>query len=251
MTYIHLIYIPWKSYSEYYQMKEPNAIQCLEENKTNFDTSYYYHLKNMVPKHIHVLLWTFDSLKCFSDKKNPQLWDMLWNQVHHPVMIVDFYRWFVVYHLGGFYLQYGSKLLFDIRYIESILFTMKSNTNIKLFVETNITDSESILYGRKYRIRNGIPEENIRVATQSFYTPIRYCPFIKVMLNTILNRIRNYTVQEDYDILYISGNALVSEIYDKYYEKGEIDLISYDERQQLIRYSSKGSWRTDYITKNT
>jgi hypothetical protein len=242
---IHLIYIPWKKMNECKDIKKPNAIKCLKDNQDDFNKSYYEKLKSEVmQENVEVIMWTFDKLKNFSEEKQPGLWIKLWELVEHPTMIVDYYRWFVVYHLGGIYLQYDSKLLFDIKDTNFIKKNIMpaDNKSTKLFVEVVLTEKESIENGKRYKIRNGAPEEPIRIANQ-FYSSKKYSNFCKKMLDMIMERLKKYNIQEDYDILYIGANALVSEVYDKYYNKNELELVNYDTMKQLITFSSNGSWR--------
>ena len=185
-------------------------------------------------------MWTFDTLQKFSEEIEPGLWDNLWKLVEHPTMIIDYYRWFVVYNMGGIYLQYDSKLLFDIKNINNIMPSNDKTT--KLFVEIILSNEESIENGKKYKIRNGAPEEPIRIANQ-FFSAIKKSTFCKKILDNMLKNLNKYTVEEDYDILYIGANALVSEVYDKYPNKNEIYLVDFEKKQKLIEFSSNGSWR--------
>ena len=236
---IHLIYIPWKNMSDCKNIKKPNAINCLKNNQDDFNKSYYEKLKADTANisNIEIIMWTFEKLKKFSEERQPGLWDKLWKLVNHPTMIVDYYRWFVVYHLGGIYVQYDSELLFDIKDINNIM--PGNNKSTKLFVEIVLSEKESIKNGNKYKIRKGVPEEQIRIVAGFFSANIN-SNFCKIMLDNIIDRLNKYNVEEDYDILYIGANALLSEIYDKYPNKNEIDLVDYESTKKIIKFASNG-----------
>jgi hypothetical protein len=230
---VHLIYIPWKR-----ACKESNAKKCILADKLGFDMTYALNLQKKL-NHAKVILWTYDKLHSTSEEISPGLWDALWNRVKHPTMIVDFYRWFVLFHFGGVYMQYDSVW----KKTDARHFLSKTG-DTRLFTEYVLSPEECKKYGNR-RIRNFEPEESIRVANQTISTHIKHDPFVKYVMEQIYDKIMNLDVNEDYDILYISGNACVSAAYDKYPAKHKLDLVPLQGTKKLVNWSSRRSWRTD------
>lgn len=218
---LHLIYIPWDKEGK------------VKEDKNDFDKTFL----NKVEKdpEIKVYMWTYDNLRDFSESKEAGLWDYLWLKVSRPTQIVDFYRWFVVYYLGGIYWQYDSENKVPFRFFTS------NKKDIVLLTEKILP---SWRCKNSYKIRNSEPEEPLRVANQVFWAK-PYNPFIKLVLEESLKRLEKYKVEEDYDILYIGANAMVSEVYDRYIDKDSIDLLCENDMRQMVNFSSRGSWRKD------
>lgn len=230
---LHLIYIPW------------DKDQKLKDDQYDFDHTFYNNIKN-IPD-IDVYLWTYDKLKTFSEEKQPGLWDKLWKIVDRPVQIVDFYRIFVVYHLGGIYWQYGSKNFVPFRDFVS------RDKDCLLLTEAILFRGFAKMVGKKYEIREGKEEELLRIATQVFWAK-KNNEFMKTLMEASLSRLEKYQIKQDYDILYIGGNAMISEVYDQYPRKDEIEVKSLKDTKKMVYFSSSGSWRkTDkivYILEN-
>jgi hypothetical protein len=94
-----------------------------------------------------------------------------------------------------------------------------------------------------YSIRNGKPEEKTRIQNQIFATYPEN-QFVSKVIKNIVKNIQKYVVKEDYDILYIGANALVSTIYDKS-DKKYLNLLSLSKSKSIVQVTGKGSWRTD------
>lgn len=156
-------------------------------------------------------------------------------------MIVDFFRWYVVYYYGGIYFQYGSSI--HVNYNE---FIPKNKNNIRLYVQRHLSFIKALLLSFK-EIRKGKPEIILGISNQLFATKKKYNPFIGELLKSIYERIVTIEVKEDYDILYICANAWVSEFYKNYKNKNEIELINYEQRINMATYYSRGSWRRSYV----
>ena len=69
--------------------------------------------------------------------------------------------------------------------------------------------------------------------------------FLYYCIEKSRQNLKEYTVKEDYDILYIGANAMLSQSYDEYKNKGDIELFSIKQRDKMFKVSNKGSWRTD------
>ena len=222
---IHLIYIPW------------NRKQKLKKDYMDFDRSFYYNFKKQVGNKWEVKLWTWDIINIFMNKYYMDEWKLIQKHSSRPTMLVDYLRWKLVYHYGGIYWQYGSKLKNSIE-----ILIPKHERCIKL-----VTESYLNLFCRYwnslYKIRNGIPEEEIRICNQVFAAYPKN-KFVRKVIKSIVINIQKYKVTEDYDILYICANALVSKIYDRY-DKKCVERLTLKEANSIISIHGKGSWRTD------
>lgn len=224
---IHFIYLPWDREGK------------LKKYHHSFDKYFYLRVKKEVPNG-KVYMWTYNRLRRFSEEREPGLWDKLWALSSHPVQIVDFYRWFVVYHLGGLYWQYES-----VHSVPWEMFSMGGQHEVVLYTEKILSDSITADIGNEHPIRGGKREENLRVCTQLFWAKPK-SRFIQHVLHTIIERMEKYTVKEDYDILYIGGNAMISEVYDRYPQRpGEIKLVDLITTMRMALLSSHGSWRRE------
>lgn len=226
---IHLMYFPW------------DHDQNLNKDQNNFDKTHYNKLKKKL-KDWNVWMWTYDKTKQFCDKHYPGVWELVWKQITRPVQAVDFFRLLVVYHFGGLYWQYGSVNFVP---FEQFLVSSgkKSKKRIRFFVETVIS-KEYAKKMSKQPIRNGKPEERIRISFGVFSAYPKH-EFLKFCIVKSFANLKNLKVKCDYDVLYIGGNAMFTEAYHQYGDKSDFELISYKKRKRMIRFNSKGSWKTD------
>lgn len=244
---LHIMYLPWKQ-SKYcprvkFRPHNFSALNCLKDDIYDFNKTYYYSLNSTLHSNITLHMWTLDNLKALSDKVAPGLWETLWEYAEHPTMIVDFYRWFVVYELGGIYWQYES-----INHVNFFHFFPSKDKQVLLLTEKILSDTSRIKNGKRHPIRQGQPEESLRISNQVFGAYPK-SKFIRQVLDISLERIKKYKVNEDYDILYIGANAMISEVYNKYENKSEIQLIPLELRKLMVSYSSKKSWNQDMKSK--
>ena len=226
---IHLIYFPWDS-----------STQKLKDDPNDFDKTAYNELKAKNPGY-DIKLWTLPKCREFVRRYYPSYENDIFN-VPRPVMMVDILRLLIVYHYGGIYWQYGSKQLVD---MDQFL-PDKNHKNVKLFTEIILTD-EFANEMRKEPIRNGQPEEKLRVGTQIFSAIPRH-PYLLELFKTTVQNTRKYTIKRDYDILYTTGNAMMSTVYDKVGKyRDDIELVSLDHSTRMATISSNGSWRLKKI----
>lgn len=233
---IHLIYIPW------------NKNQKIKDNYMDFDTRFYHSFRKNISQDWEIILWTRDKIENFMNKYYKKEWKYVKNKSSRPVMLVDYLRWKLVYHFGGLYWQYGSKLKSSLKYY------IPPYKGVQLFTETE-TNILYRYYTSFFRIRGGSLETSLRIATQVFSSYPKN-KFIKLVVDRILYNLGKYKVHEDYDILFIGGNDMISTVYDKYksilnktkINKYNVELYSYKKSQKLITVSSNGSWRLNNWT---
>jgi hypothetical protein len=225
---VHLIYLPW-------ERENGN----LKPDENDFNQAFYNSFQKENPKWL-VLMWTQSTLKNFTMEYYPKYYD-IWERVKHPTQVVDFYRLLVTYHFGGIYWQYGS-----IQKVPLRSFFPPVGKSARFFVERVLTkelnkklkaDVNSIQH-----IRNGKPEEPIRVANQCFCVYPRD-DFLKFCIKKYWRNLHTYEVKNQYDILYIGANAMISEAYDEYPRKNEF-VLDFN-MKRYIKVVMNGSWRLD------
>jgi len=225
---VHLIYIPWD-----------RETQKLKDNPTDFDHSSYNKLKAKNSSW-DVILWTLPLCQSFVKQYYPKYEKNIFN-VSRPVMSVDILRFLILFHYGGIYWQYGSKQLVSMN-------EFLPNKNVKLFTETIITDKFANDM-KTMPIRSGIPEENLRVMNQIFSAKPRHS-YLWKLFETAIENSRVYKITRDYDILYTTGNAMMSTVYDQVgkYES-DIELIDIEKRDKMIKIHGSKSWNTDKVSE--
>lgn len=225
---IHLIYFPWDS-----------TTQQLKENTNDFDKSALLDMQRTQPNY-NVRMWTLPDCKQFVRQFYPDYEHIIFN-TPRPVMMVDILRLLIVYHYGGIYWQYGSKPLVDMdNFLPSV------GKNVKLFTEIILTP-EFANTMKNEPIRKGEPEELIRVCTQIFSANPRH-PYLLALFKNAVQNMQTYPIVRDYDILYTTGNAMMSTMYEKVgrYQQ-DIELVGNDRLKEMIYITSNGSWRIKKI----
>jgi len=76
-------------------------------------------------------------------------------------------------------------------------------------------------------------------------------PFLEYVVGKIKSNLEKYHVEEQYDILYIGANAMMSEAFWEWPEERRqwIRLVPAEMTQQMMKWSSKGSWRLDHYDR--
>lgn len=218
---VHLIYFPWHK-----------KTGILKENENDFNHTFYENFKKN-NKNWKIKLWTLSKIKEFTKEYYPQYND-IWKLIKHPTQSVDFFRLLVTYHYGGIYWQYDSIQKTDLN-----CFIPSKNKTIRLFIEC-ILNRYFANSMKKEKIRNNKPEELLRIANQSFSSYPKN-DFLNYCLEKSWKNLNVLTVNNQYDILYIGANAMISEAYDEYENKDIIEL-TYN-TSKYIKFSSNGSWR--------
>lgn len=218
-----MIYFPWDQEGK------------LKADVLDFDHGPYERMMRYAPD-FEVQLWTLKRAEEFAEENYPDIGKLMWS-LAHPTMMVDVLRWLVVYHFGGIYWQYDMNPL-----VPMTRMLPPEECQVRLFTEC-VVDDAWCREVAQIPIRRGEPEEPIRVCNQAFSATPRQ-PFIKRVLDLIVERATRLTPQEDYDILYICANAAVSTAYDRYgKDDPAIDLVPEPETRRMMKIQYRGSWR--------
>ena len=184
------------------------------------------------PEH-KFIIWDKEKSENFIRNEFP-IWFPIWKSCKRKVMLSDLLRTLVVYRFGGMYRDidlrnHGCKEVW-------------SKKGVVLFTETLIDEALSLKIGKQEKIRSGKPEELIRVANYAFASA-PFEPFLYFILHEMRQRWElQDTFHGDYDILYITGPALWSSIYDRH--KSCAELISLEKSHEMIEHLAFGTWRS-------
>jgi hypothetical protein len=211
--------------------------QRLLEDPHDFDPTPYEVMQTYA-EGMEVRLWTYPAVRALCEEHYPAVWAAL-RDVARPVMLVDVLRWVVVHRFGGIYWQMNSTPL-----VRMEKFLPLAGKQVRLFTEFDL-DSEQCQRARSEPIRNGEPEESKRVMIQAFSAEPG-APFIEKLIGFLLERVRRYRPQKDYDILFITGNAAVSTAYDGFGRNDPgVQLTNLAESRRMVKLHYEGAWRTD------
>lgn len=222
---VHLIFFPWDK--EHQLLPDQSAL----------DRKPYEEIVAFAPD-FEVIFWTYDKAKFFCKQYYPDIWAVL-QTATRPVMLVDVLRWLVVYHFGGIYWQYGSTPL-----VPMDRFLPSRNKAARVFTECIITPEFAQQMATE-PIRNGEPEELVRIATQVF-SAVPRSPFVKKVVDFLVMRMRTYTLVRDYDLLFITANAAATTAYHQFgKDDPQVELVSLAHTHRMIKWHFKGRWRKD------
>jgi hypothetical protein len=230
----HAIYMPWDV-----------KTQTLLQNQDDFDHTWFNTMKQQHPAWSWTL-WSHDALWLLLQQHYPAWYSVLRTKpLSRPTMFVDIMRWVVVYHFGGVYIQYNSRL---IQAPDALV--PHAPYRVTLLTEVVLNTTQCRLEGKKHPIRAGVPEEPVRVANQAFASVVRH-PYVRGFIEFILAQHVAHDVSEDYDILYIVANAAASTFWDQHHA-AHPDVQLWSNHKHVIQFSSTGSWRTDaFKSKST
>lgn len=229
---IHMMFFPWDSNQQFM------------EDEFKFDHSPYQRMLERVKSipNAHVIMWTHSKTKEFCAKYYPAIWDTIEKFSQRNVMYIDILRCLVVHHYGGIYWQYDC-----IPYCSSMLEYLPSkDKKLRLFTETIISQEFSKRMALE-PIRKGRPEEIVRVATQVFSANERKNSILIDHVAFQLQRMLTDKLICDYDLLYITANAAMSEYYDRFAKcDKDVELVSLELAQKMVNWNAKGRWRMDW-----
>jgi len=208
-----------------------------------YKTSYDYHgaLDNLrrYATEAEVHLWGREELEPLAEGYRKGLWEEL-SGLARPVMAVDILRWLVLYREGGLYWQLGC---IPWRSMGDFV-PDDPKVECRLWTENVMTEAECRAMAEK-PIRGGVPEEPVRVTIGVLYCR-KGAAFAKRMVDFLLERAERWTPKEDYDVLYITGNAAMSEALDRFGKNDPlVELTGLAETRQMVRWQYHGMWRKD------
>ncbi len=220
---IHIIYFPW------------DRDHQLKADENDFDHGPIEALRQYAPD-FEIRLWTWSRARDFGRQQYPEVWATV-EKCPHPTMMVDILRWLMVLHFGGLYWQISTTPLVPLADL-----LPGPGKNVQLFTEFVMTPEQGRAMAAE-PIRNGEPEESVRVLNQVF-AAAPGAPFIRKMLDLVLERNRTLVPKNDYDILYIGANAVLSTAYDRFGKNDPaVELRSREESKRQLHWRYLGSWR--------
>lgn len=213
--------------------------QYVDPAGTAFDMTPHYNMCAYAPD-FDVKLWTYPLSREFCIQHYPAIWETL-EKCSRPVMMIDVLRWLVISHFGGIYWQMRTTPLVPMQD-----FLPTANKSVRLFTENVMTAAQCQAMSTE-PIRAGKPEEAIRISNQVFSAEPG-SPYVQKTISFLLNRIQTLTPQKDYDVLYISANAAVSEAYDSFgRDDSLVELTDFKQTRRMIKWRYGGSWRKDKV----
>lgn len=228
---IHLIYLPW------------GKDQKLKEDWNDFDHTYEQQLKLKYPDW-EIKMWTLPLLKEMATRHYPGVWETAWQRHTKPTQLVDLFRFIVLHRMGGVYVQYGSTL-----HVHPEQLLPSHEKTVRFFTERVLTPEQCQKAADLYPIRQGVPEESVRVGNQIESVSAPGNPFIEMIWKTILENM-SIKPKEDYDYLILGANSLISTLFDQIGKHDpSVELIDERKAKKMFTVSSNGSWRTDSVSK--
>ena len=224
---IHSLYFKW------------DKNQKLDPCQDNFDRTPYRMMSEYAPD-FEMRLWTLSTTKDFCQQHYPSVWEALM-KCDRSIMMMDVLRWLIVNHFGGIYWQMSTTPLMNMS-----MYLPPFDKSVRLFTEFVMTPSQCQAMAAE-PIRHGKPEEAIRISNQVFSAQPG-APFLQKMVDFLLKRIQTMTPKKDYDVLYISANAAVSEAYDTFGNTdSSIELTDLANTRRMMKWRYGGSWRKDKL----
>lgn len=231
---IHMLFIPWD--------RDQNYL----DDEFAFDQGPYRQMVERFPQG-QVILWTRTKTREFCLKYYPEIWEILETYSSRNIMKIDILRWLFVYHFGGAYWQYDSLMLGSINDL-----IPSQGKKVKLFAYKRhffYNLENNLLHPlRKWELKIALSPLSLRMVQG--ISPVVFAaaepknPTIKNLINFLLDRLQKGVVQNDGDIIYLTGNQAVTEFY-HYFAKFDdgIELVPVAATQKLININSKGRWR--------
>ena len=220
---VHFIFLPW------------DANHRLKDDEHDFDHAPVETMRRYAPD-FEVRLWTRSAVFDFCRSAYPDVWETV-RRCPHPTMMVDILRWLVVFHFGGVYWQMSSTPLVS---MESFL--PSPGKHVRLFTEF-MSPPDKCRAMAAEPIRNGEPEEPIRILNQVFAARPK-AAFVRRFLDFILDRNRRLSPKTDYDVLYIGANAALSTAYDQFGKTDEtVERMDLAQSRRMLKWRYLGTWR--------
>jgi hypothetical protein len=225
---IHVMYFPWD--------KE----QRLKSDPLDFDQTWAQELARSQPD-FRVIIWTIPRIREFLDQHYPGLWEQSLIRAERPTQLVDLYRWLVVYHFGGIYIQYGSRLKTDAsKFLPSV------GKGVRLFTAVILFPGKGHYDAYLNKIRKGELNPSVQIRNQLFSAVPRH-PYLDLTWRNIWARMQTMWPSCDHDILFIGANAYIPQLYDQVGRHNpEVERISQSVCDRWFKVSCNGSWRGNH-----
>ena len=170
----------------------------------------------------------------------------LYKNYEHCIQKCDFARYYILYNYGGIYMDT------DIKMTKSLndLYIKYPYGKVFLCTECILTDDQVSRITQDNKIRNNIPEHNVRIANYFIISLHSYHPFWKEVFELLYERF-HLQVTSDYDIIYTTGPDIITTAYHNYISKNvkpdnSVILLGIDECKEYFTHQALGSWRNKY-----
>jgi len=151
----------------------------------------------------------------------------------------DFARLVIIRKYGGIYAD------FDIEHkssLSNLIDKIEQTQEGIVFIEHVHRLNKQCNYYKKFKIRNNIPENKIRIANYILIFKSNSL-FINKCIDLCLQRI-HLPITSDYDILYTTGPDILSTIFASY-SNDNLLIISLQEGLEYFVHKCAGHWRKD------
>lgn len=207
------IFQTWKT------KKIPNSYQPLVSKVKTLNSNSNY------------IFYDDEQIEIFIKNKYPEYYT-IYSKLPYKIQKIDFFRYLIVYHYGGIYLDLDIDLQYSLNDMDL------SKPNFPIEFEKN---SDKILQNQKM---------SFLIGNYGFYSPRKH-PFLKKIIdNLVNNRLTTIVNKQDYRkyIYYTTGPVLVSQSYLDYRQKEDIILLKPEpfRKSHLGKYGkhkAMGSWK--------
>lgn len=203
-----LYFISFFSTNQENYLKPINIFQTWKTKKIH---NSYQPLVSKVKKlnpNSNYIFYDDKQIEKFIKNKYPEYYT-IYSKLPYKIQKIDFFRYLIVYHYGGIYLD------LDIDLYHSLSDMDLSRPNFAIEFEKN---SDKILQQQKCSILLG---------NYAFYSPRKH-PFLKKIIdNLVNNRLISIVNKNDYKkyVYYTTGPVLVTQSYLDYHNKNDIILL--------------------------
>jgi hypothetical protein len=227
---IHLMFFPW------------GKDQKLLADQTLFDHRPYERMVRYAPD-FEVKLWDYPATEKLCLEYYPDIWRVA-NEQPRPMMLVNTLRWLMVYHFGGISWQYDMNPLVPMHHM-----LPSPGKSCRVYTEFELTPEECQIQAIE-PIRNGEPEESVRIPSQVFAATPKH-RYMKAVVDFIHDRSKTMTFKRDYDCQFMTGNAAASTAYDRFGKNDpSVERVGPVETRQMMKILYQGTWRTESDKKN-
>lgn len=181
-----------------------------------------------------VVLWRRAELESFLESDYPQYFE-LYTSFTRGVQKADLLRYLLVFHYGGVYCDLDL-------YCSLPLAGSVDGCEALFHTEAVLTTEQSVNHGRKYLIRQGVPEKEQRIANY-FFAATPGHPVLERVLELVVER-AGVNPSEDYDVLYITGPDVVTEAV-LGHPREHLRILSLGEGNQMVQHLHLGTWRDE------